>query len=203
MRRLFRKPTLLFVLGILAILIALYSIFFTSWESGTGIYIVFVHIPVILVSIIAIVIDRVIAVRTKISPVKLSIYEFIIIIIGGIYFLYSQREIVVEPANRNMEFFLVLQNPGNLESDKTAYQFPFDKKILAEDNVVIVDDFWKTEVRPGWDDPQYQINTFQYEKYPRVKLISKLTSDLSDKMSQDLIDELLKNKLSNHSKMEQ
>ena len=116
----------------------------------------------------------------------------------GIYFLYSQREIIVEPANGNIEFYLVLQNPGNLQSDKTIYQFPFDKKILAEGNVVIVDDFWKTVVRPGWDDPQYQINTFQYEKYPRVKLVSKLTSDLSERMNQDLIDQLLKGKVSNN-----
>lgn len=196
MRRLFRKPTLLCVLGLSAILIALYSIFFTSWESGTGIYIVFIHIPVIFVSIIAIIIDRLIALRTKISPAKLSLYELVVLIIGGIYFLYSQREVIIEPANGNLEYYLVLQNPGNLESDKTVNQFPFNKKILAEDNVIIVDDYWKTEVRPGWDDPQYQINTFQYEKYPRVKLVSKLTSDLSDKMNQDLIDELLKNKLS-------
>lgn len=194
MRRFFRKPTLLFVLGIVAILTALFSIFFTSWESGTGIFVVFFHIPVIFLSIIAIIIDRSIALRTKISPAKLSIYELIILMVGGVYFLYSQREIIVEPANGNIDFYLVLQNPGNLESDKTIYQFPFSKKILAQNNVVIVDDFGKTIVRPGWDDPQYQINTFQYEKYPRVKLISKLTSNLSERMNEDLIDELLQNK---------
>ncbi|MCB0685781.1 MAG: hypothetical protein KDC53_04630 [Saprospiraceae bacterium] len=204
MKRFLKKPTLLFALGILTILIALYSIFFTSWESGKGIYIAFVHIPAILLSMIAIVIDRMIALRTKISPIKLSIYELIIITIVGIFFLYSQREVIVEPANgKNIEFYLVLQNPGNLESDKTIRKFPFDKKIFAKHNVLIVDYFWNTVVRPGWDDPQYLINTFHYEKYPQVKLVSKLTSDISEKMNEDLIDTLLLDKVSKNSTIEQ
>ena len=189
LKRLFRKPTLIFYLSIISLPVFLGICFFTNWVQG-GLWSIFLLVYVLALSIISFIIDRCIALLTKISPIKLSIYELIILVIAVVYFSFSSRKTIVEWENPNTDYFLVIENPGNLESAKTTYSFPFNKKVSTNKSYIILEDASRLDFSPGWES-HYKITSRRFRKYPNVKLYSKLDTDLNDRIDQDFVDGVL------------
>ena len=190
-RKLYRNPTLIFILSIIFLAVGIpYGIYGLTLDGGASLGGVLIIIADIIVFIIFRV-DRVLA--KKIQPVRLSFYELGILIIGISIYIYSNRKIIVEIENEKVEYLLVIENPGDLENDKTTIEFPINKKILTKRNTVIVNKMVKDIdfiIEADWNN-SYYYKTYRFEKYPRVKLFCKSNNAIRKDLNQNLIDSLI------------
>ena len=110
------KPTLFLIIGIVVLIIGipagLYGLTLNGGASLGG--------ALILIGVIAFipffVIDRILVNRIK--PLKLSIYEFILIVIVLIFNSSQKRKIVVDLTDYKNDYFVVVFNDGNLKNSE-------------------------------------------------------------------------------------
>lgn len=190
-KRIIRKPTLIFILAPILLLIGIpYGIYGLTLAGGASLSGVLILLADLLIFIM-LVIDR--AIVKLISPLKLSLYEFVFLILSITIYMYSQRKLIVEIENENTAYLLVIENPGNLITNKTHWEFPFDKRIYTNENIVIVEkiigrvDF---DIDADWNN-SYYYNSYEFEKYPHVKFYCKPNFALKKKLNQNLIDSLI------------
>jgi len=192
--RIISKPTLIFILASILLLIGIpYGIYGLTLDGGASLGGVLILLADLLIFIL-LVIDR--AIVKLISPLKLSIYEFVFLILGITIYMYSQRKIIVEIESENIEYLLVIENPGNLINNKIHWEFPFDQRIYTKESIVIVDkiignvDF---NIHADWNN-SYYYNKYEFEKYPEVKLYCRTNFALKKDLNQKMIDSLMNKK---------
>ena len=130
------KPTLFLIIGIVVLIIGipagLYGLTLNGGASLGGVLIligVITFIPFF-------VIDRILVNRIK--PLKLSIYEFILIVIVLIFNSSLKRKIVVDLTDYKNDYFVVVFNDGNLKNSELNWSFPFNKKVEYNSNAIII-----------------------------------------------------------------
>ncbi|WP_139856788.1 hypothetical protein [Aequorivita sinensis] len=130
------KPTLFLIIGIVVLIIGipagLYGLTLNGGASLGGV--------LILIGVIAfipfLVIDRILVNRIK--PLKLSIYEFILIVIFLIFNSSLKRKIVVDLTDYKNDYFVVVFNDGNLKNSELNWSFPFNKKVKYNSKSIII-----------------------------------------------------------------
>lgn len=130
------KPTLFLIIGILVLIIGvpagLYGLTLNGGASLGGV--------LILIGIIAfipfLVIDRILVNRIK--PLKLSIFELILILIFLMLNYSSKSKIVVDLTDYKHDYFVVIFNDGNLKNSEFNWSFPFNKKAEHNDKSIII-----------------------------------------------------------------
>jgi len=194
MKKWFRKPTLILFLSSILLLIGIPSgIYGLTLDGGASLGGALILLAEGIV-LVALFIDR--ALVDKVSPLRLSIYELVFLLLGITVYLYSERTIIVDIKNENSEYLFVIENPGNLENDESVAQFPFNRKIASEKNYVIVDKMANNidfNINADWDS-SYYYNIYEFEKYPRVKFFSKTDLSLIEHINQNLINSLINQK---------
>ena len=189
LKKIIAKSTLISILASILLLISIPSIIYdlTRDSSKAGLFGILILI-IDFVIFIVLLIDRVIV--KKIPPIRLSIYEFVFLILCTTIYLYSQRKIIVDIENENVEYLLVIENPGNLTNDETRREFPFNKRISSRDGVVVVDlEIKNIEFNTNADYISYYYKTYEFEKYPKVILFCWHRKAID--ISQNLIDSLM------------
>lgn len=191
LKKIMNKPTLLFILTSILLLIGVpYGIYGLTLDGGASLGGALILMADFVI-FIALLIDR--AIVNKIPPVRLSIYEFVFLVLCITIYLDSQRKIIVDIENENVEYLLVIENPGNLISDETYWEFPFNKRITTKKSIVVVDKMTKNidfNINANWNK-SYYYNRYEFEKYPRVTFYCKPSLDFKRDMSQNLIDSLM------------
>lgn len=190
-KRIISKPTLIFILASILLLIGIpYGIYGLTLDGGASLGGVLILLADLLIFIL-LVIDR--AIVKLISPLKLSVYEFVFLILGITIYMFSQRKLIVEIENENIEYLLVIENPGDMNNNKSHWEFPFDKRIYTQESIVIVDringkvDF---NINADWNN-SYYYNKYEFEKYPKVKFYCKTNFSLKKELNQNSIDSLM------------
>jgi hypothetical protein len=190
-KKIIAKPTLIYILSLILLLIGIpYGIYGLTLDGGASLG-GFLILLADIVIFIALLIDR--AIVSKIPPLRLSIYEFVFLVLCISAYLYSQRKLIVDIENESVEYLLVIENPGHLNNNKTHLAFPFNRKISTEKGIVIVDKMAKDidfNINAYWKY-SYYYNKYEFEKYPKVTFYCKTSLDFKRDMSQDLIDSLM------------
>jgi hypothetical protein len=190
-KRIISKPTFIFILSLILLLIGIpYGIYGLTLDGGASLGGALILMADFVI-FIALLIDR--AIVNKISPIRLSIYEFVFLVLCIMIYLHSQRKLIVDIENDNVEYLLVIQNPGNLINNETHLKFPFNKILSTKKSIVIVDKMPKHidfNVNADWNK-SYYYNRYEFEKYPKVTFFCKTSLDFKRDMNQDLIDSLI------------
>ena len=191
LKKIIGKPTLIFILTSILLLISIpYGIYLLTLDGGKSLGGVLI-LMADFVMFIALLIDRVIV--NKVPPIRLSIYEFIFLVLCITIYLHTQRKTIVDIENENIEYLLVIENPGNLTNNETHWKFPFNKRISTRKSIVIVDKMPKNidfNINADWNK-SYYYNRYEFEKYPKVTFFCKSSIDLKKDMNQNLIDNLI------------
>ena len=130
------KPTLFLIIGIIVLIVGvpagLYGLTLNGGASLGGVLIligVITFIPFF-------VIDRILVNRIK--PLKLSIYELILIVVILIFNSSLKRKIVVDLTDYKNDYFVVVFNNGKLKNSELNWSFPFNKKVEYNSNAIII-----------------------------------------------------------------
>ncbi len=194
MKQLFRKPTLILILGLLMLIIGIpYGIYGLTLNGGAslgGALILLTDFAILVI----IIIDR--AIVQIINPRKLSFLDLFVIFLFISFYVYNQKTLIIDIENEEIEYLIILENPGNLQNTKSSYKFPFDKKLTTNKNFIIVNkvfDNIEHHTKAGWEN-SYYYNKYTFEKYPVVKLYSNTKLNIDKEMSEEFIDRLINNK---------
>ena len=178
MKNVLQKPTVFLILGIILILIGLPAgIYGCTLSGGASLGGVLILIAVFTVFVF-LVIDRFLV--PVIAPKKLNIIEVIFLIIASTIYLYQNRKIEIEQLNQNSEFMIVIENNGKLTNDDFEYKFPFNKRIRTNKNFVIAKKLPQDidiKSPKNWGN-SYYYNVYNYQKYHKVVLFGKISSDM-------------------------
>jgi len=192
-KKIIAKPTLIFILTSNLLLIGIpYGIYGLTLDGGASLGGALILMADFVI-FIALLLDR--AFVNIVPPLRLSIYEFIFLIICITIYLHSERKLIVDIENKNVEYLLVIENPGNLTNNETHREFPFNKRISTRNGTVIVDQMIKNidfNINAAWNKAYYY-NRYEFEKYPKVKFYCKSSLDFKRDMNQNLIDSLINN----------
>ena len=186
----FKKPTIFSVIGFLTIIIGIPLGIYASTLEGFKAILGSIIFMYVIAAAVLIFFDRLLA--RRISLLKLNIIELFISIVVTYFYLFGNSHLIVNITNENIDYLLVIENPGNLENDKLNNFIPRNMSIATDRNYVIVDEMpneIEYSTSAAWNGVFYY-NTFEFEKYKKVKLYSK------NKMvvTEDLIDSLITNK---------
>lgn len=178
MKNVFQKPTVFLILGIILILIGLpFGIYGLTLSGGASLGGALILFSVFIVFVF-LVIDRFLV--RVINQKKLNIIEVAFLIITGTIYLYQNRKIEIEQLNQNSEFMIVIENNGKLTNDDFDYIFPFNKRIRTSKNFVIAKNLPQDidiKSPKNWNN-SYYYNIYNYQKYPKVVLFGKTSSDM-------------------------
>ena len=192
-KKIISKPTLMFFLTSFLLLIGIpYGIYGLTLDGGASLGGALILMADVVI-LIALLIDR--AIVKLISPIRLSIYEFVFLILCITLYLHSQRKLIVDIENENVEYLLVIENPGNLINNETHMEFPFNKRISTKKSIVIVDKMTKNidfNINADWEK-SYYYNRYEFEKYPKVTFYCSSSHDFKRNLNQNLIDSLMNN----------
>ena len=192
-KKIISKPTLIFILSSILLLIGIpYGIYGLTLDGGASLGGVLILMADFVI-FIALLIDR--AIVNKIPPKRLSIYEFVFLVICIMIYSYSQRKLIVDIENDNVEYLLVIENPGDLNNNETHWEFPFNKRISTPKGIVIIDKMTKDidfKINADWNS-SYYYNRYEFEKYPKVIFFCKTSLDFKRDMNQNRIDSLINN----------
>ena len=190
-KKIIGKPTLISILASILLLFGIpLSIYYHITLEASASVLVLLIMLANFVIFIALLIDRIIV--RKISQKKLSIYELVFLVLCITIYSYSERKTIVDIENENVEYLLVIENPGDLTNDKTHLKFPFNKRISTTNGIVIVDKMPKNlefNINANWIS--YHYKEYEFEKYPKVTLYCKLGLDLIKNINQNFIDSLM------------
>ena len=186
----FKKPTIFSIIGFLTIIIGIpFGIYAFTLEGFKAILGSIIFVSVIVAGVL-VFIDRLLV--RRFSLLKINIIELFILFTVSYFYLFAQSNLTVNITNENIDYLLVIENPGNLENDKLNNFIPRNMSIDTDRNYVIIDEM-PNEVEystsAAWDGVFYY-NTFEFEKYQKVRLYSK------NKMvvTEEFIDSLITNK---------
>jgi len=183
----FKKPTVFYSIGFLAIIIGIPLGIHAFTQEGFKAILGFIIFMYVIAAGILIFFDRLLVKR--ISLLKINIIELFISFVVIFFYLYTKSNLIVNITNENIEYLLVIENPGNLENDKLDNFIPMNMSINTDKNYVIVDKM-PNEVEystsAAWDGVFYY-NTFEFEKYQKVKLYSKNKMVITEEFIDSLI----------------
>lgn len=178
MKNYLRKPTLFLILGLIIILVGLpFGIYGLTLSGGASLGGTLILVLVFIVFIF-LVIDRVLV--HVISLKKLNIIEVMFLFIASTIYLYQNRKIEIELLNKNSEFMIVIENNGKLINNYYDCKLPFNKLIKTNENYIIAKNIPQDINIKGdisWKN-SYNYNIYNYEKYPKVVLFAKTSSDM-------------------------
>lgn len=193
-KKIINKPSLIFILSLILLLIGIpFGIYGLTLDGGASLGGVLILMADFVI-FIALLIDRVIV--NKISPKRLSIYEFFFLVICIMIYYSSQKKLIVDIENDNVEYLLVIENPGNLKNNETHWEFPFNKRISTHKGIVIIDKMTKDidfNINADWNS-SYYYNRYEFKKYPKVTFFCKTSLYFKRDMNQNRIDSLINNK---------
>jgi hypothetical protein len=193
-KKILSKPTLIFILSSILLIVGIpYGIYGLTLDGGASLGGALILMADFVI-FIALLIDR--AIVKLIRPIRLSIYECIFLVLCITVYLYSQRKLIVDIENDDVGYLLIIENPGNLISNETHVEFPFNKRISTPKSIVIVDKMTENinfNINADWVK-SYYYNRYEFEKYPRVTFFCKTSLDFKGDMSQNLIDSLINKK---------
>jgi hypothetical protein len=191
MRKIFSKPTIVYVLGTLILLIGIPSgIYGLTLDGGASLGGVLIFIGVFVV-LFLVILDRILV--RKVNQRKLNLYEFVFILLCFTIFLYKERTLIIDNQNENINFLVVIQNPGNLKSDQYSIEFPFSKKVVTDRDFIIVDNMSDNvhfNIPKSWSE-SYYYNVYEFEKYPKVNVYAKTDYNIELKINQNFLDSLI------------
>ena len=144
----------------------------------------------VLSAVLLIFVDRICL--KFISLRKLNLLELIITITVFVLYIYSNTNLTVNITNPNINYLLVIENPGNLKSDKLKSAIPNNMKISTNKNYVIVEkmpDEVEYTTSADWNGNFYY-NIYEFEQYKSVHMFSKNKM----KINENFIDSLLNEK---------
>ena len=173
MKKLFQKPTVFLILGVILILIGIPSgIYLYTLSGGASLGGVLILMAVFIVFVF-LVIDR--ALVRKLNSKKVNIIEVAFLIIASTIYFYLNRKIEIEQLNQNSEFIIVIENNKKMINNNYEYKFPFNKKIRTNENFVIAKNLPQNInlKRPKSWGGSYYYNVYKYPKYPKVVLFGK------------------------------
>lgn len=186
----FKKPTIFSIIGFLTIVIGIPFGFYAFTLEGFKAILGSIIFMYVIVAGILVLIDRLLV--RRFSLLKINIVESFISFMVIYLYLFGQSNLTVNITNENIDYLLVIENPGNLENDKLNNFIPRNMSIDTDRNYVIIDHM-PNEVEystsSDWDGVFYY-NTFESKKYQKVRLYSK------NKMvvTEEFIDSLIINK---------
>lgn len=153
MRKIFKKPTLFFILGaafiIVGIPFVLYSSTLTGGESLGG---TLVLVGMFVVALIMAV-DRIIV--TKIKTRKINITESLLLVIAIFYQLCSLRKITIDLSGTKTSYFVIVENNGTVQNSVLEYSFPFDKKLIFSHKAAVIHSISETLQQIDLTTPKY------------------------------------------------
>ena len=130
------KPTLFLIVGILVLIIGipagLYGLTLNGGGSLGGVLILFG----VIAFLPFLVIDRILVNRIK--PLKLSIFELVLIAIILLINSSTNKKIVIDLTDYKNDYFVVVFNEGNLKNSELNWSFPFNKKAEYNSNSIII-----------------------------------------------------------------
>jgi|GEM_PF-1895432 len=190
------KPTLVSVISILIIILSIpqgiYNYYISS-PSTIG------WLPVFLLFIYLffggiLLIDR--ALVKRISPIKLSIAEFLFFVVCFILWTYNTRTLVVDITDTKEDYVLIVENNGKLVNSVLNRTSFFGKEIKTSDNLIIVDETPNIELhrRPTLWGGSHYYGVYSYDKYKKVVVYSNSELDMNKKMSEMFVDSLIESK---------
>jgi hypothetical protein len=190
-KKVLKSQTLISVLCTIILIIGIpYGIYGLMLEGGGmlgGMLIFLIDIGVFFILII----DRKLV--KKIDSVTLSLYELIIVGFCLTMFFYFQRKLILEVQNNKVEYLIVIQNNGMLKNNLYEYAFPFDKRIISKTGIVVVDHIPNDitfNLKSDWKS-HFFYNSYQFRKYPLIKLYCKPNCKIIDTLNEALIDSLI------------
>ena len=143
-KEIFEKSTLFSILCIIGVVIGIpYGIYGLTLDGGQSLAGTLVLVGVIFL-IVILAIDR--GIVSKIKPLKLSLIELFLSIIVLIIYQYNERKVLIDLMNYNENYFVVIYNNENLKENILKSKFLFNKKIIVEDNFVIIPRKIKTDL---------------------------------------------------------
>ena len=101
-KKIISNPTLFILSSILLLIGIPYGIYGLTLDGGASLGGVLILMADFVI-FIALLIDR--AIVNKIPPKRLSIYEFVFLVICIMIYSYSQRKLIVDVENDNVEYF--------------------------------------------------------------------------------------------------
>lgn len=184
MKRIFKKPTIIFIIGIILLVIGIpygiYGLTLPGGDSLGGALILFIAIPCVLFFV---AFDRILV--QFLSQKILNLSEVIFLIIAATVYTYKNRAVEIIQLNQESKFLIVIENNGDLKTDNYTYKFPFDKVIRTDKNFVIATDLPENI---GIETPEgleysYYYNVYHYKNYPKVVLFSYAGNIMQDSAS--------------------
>ena len=186
----FKKPTIFSIVGFLIIIIGIPFGIYASTQEGFAAMLGLIIFVYVFVAVVLLLFDRQLVKR--ISLLKVNIIELFISLVVICFYLFSNPQLIVNITNENIDYLLVIENPGNLENDKLNNFIPSNRSIDTDKNYVIIKKTPKEiefSTSADWDGVFYY-NTFEFEKYQKVTLFSKYKMEVTEKF----IDSLISNK---------
>ena len=183
----FKQPTIFLVLGIFIILLGLPFGLYAFTLEGLAAVLGPISIIIVISAIFLISIDRISLKFLSIR--KLNLIEIIICVIIITTYIYSNTYLTVNITNPNVNYLLVIENPGNLKNDKLISAIPHKLKINTEKDYVIVKNMPDEIVyttSANWDRSFYY-KKYKFDKYKNVQLFSKNKMQIN----QEFIDSLI------------
>lgn len=183
----FRKPTIFSIAGFLTIIFGIpfgiYAFTLDGFKAILG-TITFMYL---IAAGILVYFDRVFV--RRISLLKVNILELFISFVIICFYLSAKSNLKVNITDENIDYLLIIENPGNLENDKLNSIIPRDMNIDTDRNYIIIDEMPDNVdciISASWSRNFYY-KTFEFEKYQKVKLYSKNKMIVSEEFIDSLI----------------
>jgi hypothetical protein len=132
----FRKPTIFSLMGIVVLLFGLpYGIYGLTWSGGASLGGILILIAA-TIAFFVLVLDR--NCSKKISTSKLNLIEISLLILIFVIYSYSEKHININQEDKNIDYFILIENNGKLNNSEFQYSFPFDKSAVLKENICII-----------------------------------------------------------------
>lgn len=187
LKSIIKKPTIFSIVGSLTVIIGIpigiYAFTLEGFKAILGTIIFFY----VVAAVVLISLDRLFVKR--ISLLKINIIELLMTTVMLFFYLSAKSNLTVNITDKNIDYLLVIENPGNLENDDVSTFIPRDMKLNTDRNFVIIEEMpdnvdYKTSA--SWNGNFYY-KTFEFEKYKKVKLYSKRKMMVTEEFIDSLI----------------
>ncbi|AWA31142.1 hypothetical protein HYN48_14150 [Flavobacterium magnum] len=181
------KLTPVFVISIFIIVIGIpYGIFGLSQTGGSSLGGVLI-LCAVAISALVLFFDRLLV--STISSKKLSIAEFIILVVITFFYFYSERKIEIKIDSKT-SYFVLIENNGNFVDSNLKYKFPFDKILNTKKKHAVINSISKNYQRINLDiDKSWGSLVMRPEKMQNINIQFYSFGDID--FSQNNIDSLV------------